>query len=195
MPIVRVTLDFAMVGQIFQNVLHFENTDGLLTLSQIADDIQANWITPLRTVTDDNGSWVKITVKDMANPTFSPFIKPIAVPGSADFGNGSVPFAGIVLLIGTGLAGRRGRGRIFHPASATNSWLNNGIVTAAAQTTWNAEGVLGVIRNNYVLTGGGFSSLHLEVYHRDDNTSTPCNSLVVRNTFGCQRRRNIGVGI
>ena len=84
MPIVRVTLDFAMVGQIFQNVLHFENTDGLLTLSQIADDIQANWITPLRTVTDDNGSWVKITVKDMANPTFSPFIKPIAVPGSAD---------------------------------------------------------------------------------------------------------------
>ncbi len=191
--IIRVTTTFLWYGQQMQNVMHFNNRDGVLSLSQCADDIQTNWVNRVRVQIDDDGKFTAITVRNMDNLTVAPFTKAISILGGADHGNQQVPYLSMVLQIYTGVAGKHGRGRIYLPGV---SWAHtqNGTFTAQAFTDWNSATCLNAVRAAY-LSPSGTSNLVLGVRNRSDGTFLSATELLIRTVPGVQRRRNIGVGI
>lgn len=175
-----------------QNVLHFHNPDGTLTLPQVADDCIANWIGPLKTQQDDNGIYTSIGVRNIDDMTSSPYVRTIAIQGGADHGDQQVPYMCMVLKLRTAIAGRRGRGRVYVAGLAT-AHTANGVLSSGGLALWENPLCLPAIRNAYL--AGGSSDLGLVVYHRDTRDHSFVTEILPRSVPGVQRRRNIGVGI
>lgn len=191
----RVTISGVWYLQTFQNVLHFHNADGLMTPSAIANDVLNNWVQKFKLRQVSSLKYTNILVQNEDNPDLAPFSLAIDVPGT-HFNEDRMPsFTCLVLKKLTERAGRHGRGRTFLAGPSTDD-AQVGILTSSFIAGF-ATNCLNPVKAAYV-GPGHTSALDLcvkenvaggpDIYH-------PLIDLQLRNTYGVQRRRNIGVGV
>jgi hypothetical protein len=190
MSIHRVVLTGIYLGQKCQNVVHINNPDGALTNLAIKNEFNAQFITPLRNLQNNQAAWTQLAVRTVGlGPPGPEEIFIISGNGSLA-GTGATPVLAGVFSIRTGVAGPHGHGRFYlwgvHGASVVNGQFESGAFTAY-------QGAAVAIENRWKT--GGTGPLDLGVAPRNaEELFIPMTSLVVRNIFGVQRRRNFGVG-
>lgn len=190
----RVTITQLYGAQTCQNVLHFENFDGLMTPQAIANDVLTNWVQKVRSQQSSQLLHATILVQSVSNPNQAPFNLTTNLFGQS-FGETRVPtFVAIVFKFLTARAGRHGRGRCFIPGVVTDH-LDQYKLSAAGVTNWT-NNVVNPIKLAYV-PPNNTSPLNLCV-REEAGANDLFNTLIdiqVRPVLGVQRRRNIGIGI
>jgi hypothetical protein len=190
MAIMRLVFTGTILGQLVQNVVHFDNIDGALTHDDIKTEMLAGWIPILRNIQNANLSWTALSVQRIQSPPDIATLYPL----SGQVGSLSGAPAPTVLCglfsIRSATPGRHGHGRFYlfgvHGESVLNSIVQSGALAAYQNAANNLIGRYGV---------SGSTGLRLGVCPRNDPTNFhPATAIVVRPTFGIQRRRNIGVG-
>lgn len=191
----RVTISGVWYLQTFQNVLHFRNLDGLLSPQAIANDVLTNWVNRFKQRQVSSLKYTNILVQNEDNPNLAPFSLAIDVPGT-HFNEDRMPsFTCLVLKKLTERAGRHGRGRVYLAGPSTDD-AQVGIMTSSFIAGFKTV-CLDPAKASYV--GPGHTSA-LDLCVREeapDGTFVyhPLIDLQLRNTYGVQRRRNIGVGV
>lgn len=176
-----------------QNVLHFYNPDGVLTEAQIASDVHLNYCTVLAAGQTSQFGWRSISSRKMGSG-LAPYVFPFVLNG-ADLSDASlaVPAVCVKFRLLTPTAGRRGRGRIYVPGFRQAYW-NAGQITSTGIT--NITPRINAIKAAYV-NAGHTSYLSLVVIRRGGSEADMhfVSDIVLSNTPGIQRRRNLLVGI
>jgi len=190
MSLHRVTCSGLLYGQTHQNVLHFNNPDGVWTHSQIANDIETNWVNRIKLHQVTSMVWTQIIVQEVSLSPIASFTKAINQAGTNLANADAVPFSCFVIQIKTAAGGPHGRGR-FYVGGLTNNSHTNGIVTAAVLTAWVNS--LNILKGFY--GPSGTSQIRLVVKEKSNNTFNLMTDLICRQYVGVQRRRNYGVGI
>lgn len=186
----RVVITGLILGQRCQNVLHFDNPDGGLNDAQVRDEILANFVARLRNVQNAGLSYTELTVQKVDPPAAPISVFPLAGANGSLAGAAAPPVLAALCSIRTAVAGRHGHGR-FYGFGVHGESVSNGAFQAGALAAWQGEANFIVGR----FGSGGTGPLRLGVAPRSDPTAfITCTSIVVRATFGIQRRRNIGVG-
>ena len=194
---IEVTLIQTMKGQSVQNVIHFINPDGALSLQTIADFMTTDWIPALKPIQNTAVVYRQIQVRDLDNPATATFLLNTAIPGTAVGFDARLPPLCIVIQKKTNRAGRKGRGRLYISGFDEGSLDTTG--------TWSAGHLTGVmatavnnLRERFFLGGAQQTGLALAIMGRGPDNGielTPVTNLIVRPVPGLQRRRSIGVGI
>lgn len=196
MSVERVTMSCKVLGQITQNVVHFENLDGALTPAQIVTELTTtgggHWIDSFRGAQHTSAEWYDIEVRRLATTT-APYHATISMFGTgSSLSAGDHPSIGAVLQFRTLVAGRHGRGRMFIPG-CSSAGMGNGAVTPSALAA-RAPFIL-AMENRYC-HGVGSPGLSLVICpHGDVSSIIHVDSIVQRSLLGHQRRRQIGTGI
>lgn len=193
MSIVRVTMFCNSYGQVCNITPHFDNIDGLLTMAQIATELQGAWLTAIRTVQFNSAFWYKFEINDVNSPTTPTFVSNFANLNGTGGLNNAHPQVCYLWSMKTALRGRKGRGRMYIPGINSQITTASGTVGATLLTTNNTA--ITNIMNRYGPTGTFAGSLKWVLWSRADNVARPITECTIRNNFGTQRRRNIGVGV
>lgn len=198
MSVDRITITALYASQQMENVFHVVNTDGFMTLSQVADEIESWWIGDvvnrgIHAWVVNSVVWVKIQVQEVSPTTSTPFVKVVNRPGQQAGSNELVPFACVILKFQTETAGRTGRGRQYVPTIA-NGFHTNGLINATFHTY--ADTAIGNLRDRFLFGGAGNGPLYLVICPRNNPANYKKVISINASAFiGCQRRRNIGFGI
>jgi hypothetical protein len=191
----RVTLTALYWGQTIQNVVHVENVNGALTSEQIAGNFLNFWLPGVRPIQLTILRYFEIRVASIRNPNPpASFVLPVNLTGTGPSGESESAMA-FKIRFGTGLAGRKHRGR-YYIAGYSNSWLvAGGSISASGQTA--LQTFCNTIRDNWCVGGAQkIPNLTLVIDHKDPNvTPTPVTTVSFSSTLAVQRRRNLLVGI
>lgn len=194
MSVERVTFTGTHYGLVVcQNVVAFINPDGVLSVAAVATELRDNWCTLLAAGQTTQFGWRNITV-DRVGSGLAPYNLPIAVNGlDGSDASAAVPVITQKFRIHTGVAGRKGRGRIYLPGYRQAYWVQ-GQLTATGITNMTIR--LNAITARYV-GGARTSQLGLGICKRGNDSTAyiPADFLSLSLTPGVQRRRNVGVGI
>jgi hypothetical protein len=190
MSIERVTLTSFMFGQLIQNVMHFNNPDGVLTGAQIAEELRVNFCTVIKSSQNANYTWNSCTVQRLSSPLpSSTTVAFVPIPGALA-GTTSQTMLAVVFRVRTGLAGRKNRGR-FYIAGVQPDNVQLNIMLPAAVVLW--QNIATSLSNRY--KSGGTGPINIGVMTRGDTSSFKlATSISIATIFGSQRRRNTGVG-
>jgi len=192
MSINRVTVTGVCLGQTMQNVLHFRNPDGGVSLPNVCIDIRDNFLNSMSNNSTSSHAYTLIRAEEVGTSTpAAPATLAIGITGV-----GTPTTTHVVLCfiwkLRTALGGRRGRGRIYVQAPRAD-WIANSVPTTAGINYMQGT-VIPAIMARY--GPSGTSALDLGVCSRSDPTDFKAvESIAVANYCGVQRRRNIGVGI
>jgi hypothetical protein len=190
MAIVRIIFDGLILGQRCQNVLHFSNPGGAGSDIAIRDELLAHWVPILRNIQNEHLSWTAVSIQTLTPTMTTATVFPLSGQVGSLAGAAAPPPLCGLFSIRTGVAGRHGHGRFYlfgvHQESVENGVLQSGAF-GAYQTAANSL----VARYN----ASGSGPIILGVAPRGSPSDwIACIDIVVRPTFGIQRRRNIGVG-
>lgn len=192
MSVVRVTISGVCLGQTMQNVIHFTNPDGTLSLPDICAEIRDHWLNSMSNCSTSSFVYTLVKAETVGNSSPPPpATLAVAVAGVG------VPTTNHVVLcfifkLRTVVGGRRGRGRIYVMAPRAD-WIANSVPTGAGSAFMTGT-VIPALMARYGPAGD--SPLILGVASRDDPTDIKgVESIAVASYMGVQRRRNIGVGI
>jgi len=191
MSIERVVVTGLVYGQTCQNVLHFLNPDGAQTPTQIADEIVANWIGPIRAQQMTTFTWTGVSVTRVGVPPGVTFNRAISLAGLVGGSQAIHSVLCVLIRKQTATSGRMGRGRCYISGNRPDA-MENDVFNAGNLAAWIA--VAATLNGRFKVGGSG--PLTLQVGH---GTSTSdyhgVTDLSVPNRWGIQRRRNVGVGI
>jgi hypothetical protein len=178
-------------GQLIQNKLHFRvNGGSTVTPQQAAIDIRDGWVEQVRQRLPSDVSYNSVTIYDTEFPGNAPYNLVFQKNGAQAGDNQLVPFACWVLQFKTALGGPTGHGRCFIPG-VLKGFHVGGILQSGGITVWTPP--LNALIAKYC--EGGTGPLTLTVFHSQPNFRwLSCTNIVLRNTMGAQRNRNIGVG-
>lgn len=191
MSIERITLTQTMDGEVYQNVFHMDNPDGLTNPSDIADDIVTHWIPAIRPYQTNILQYVNIEVRRVSPAGAAPYNRPLAIFGGSGFRPPHV-VAGAVFQFHSATAGRHGRGR-YYMAATNSTWYNIGFLSPQGVT--ESTVVTAAWKGRYV-DAGHPSTLSLKVVSKaDPSFNVTVTDIVCRTLWGIQRRRNYTVGI
>lgn len=190
MSIHRVIFTATMLGQRFQNVLHFENPDGALSNAAMRDELLTNFVARLRNLQNNALVWQSMSIQKVDGVPDEAEVFILSGHVGSLVGNPAPTVLCGLFSIRTGVAGRRGHGRFYmfgvHGDSVANSVVQSGAL-AAYVTEAN------FITNRF--KGGGSGPITLGVCPRSNpGDFLSMTNLIPRPVFGIQRRRNIGVG-
>jgi hypothetical protein len=190
----RVTVTALWYGGMnVQNVMAFDNPDGLLTPLQVAQEIRDGWLNIIKAKQSAYLSWRDIAVDTIGNPA-PPLHLSVILGGLDSVDSGlSHPTVNWKLRITTGVGGKRGRGRIYIPGIRYSHW-QFGQMTAFGVT--DMQPVVDALVARYVQPSPS-SGLYLGVMPRNGSASDHLLATGISQSLtpGIQRRRNIGVGI
>lgn len=191
MSIKLVTLSMRQYGQLNQNRLYFSVPDGGLDEAQLAAHIRDNWITHYKVMMVNDVQFFNVNVRSVGQGQNLSFDLPVAVNGQQTPEPQRAPFASWVILLNTGLAGRKFRGRIYAPGMRQGDF-QLGVITAGGVQL--AE--LALTQLNLNFTSVATNPAATLVIHGEGGEphDTAVSHMSVRSTMGVQRRRNIGVG-
>lgn len=185
-----VYVNMTFYGQLCQNVLHFENRSDPFSNEQVATEIRDNWIEQVRGRLPFDVSFNSVAVYDTENSSVAPYNLVFQKNGAQSGDNQLVPFACWVFQLKTATGGPSGHGRFYLPG-VLKGFHAGGILQNGGVTVWEPFRAALVAR--YCLGGNG--PLELKVFTRRPNFIwKPVTNIVLRNTMGAQRNRNIGVG-
>lgn len=176
-----------------QNVVCFDNPDGALTDAQMAAELRDNWLTLIAAGQVNTFAWRNISISQIGS-NIAPFNLAINVQGVDGVDNlGGTQMTCVKWRFHTAFAGKRGRGRIYLPAFRSVYW-SAGQLTATGIT--NITSRITAIKARYVGAGAP-SPLVLIIHGRGPEAAGPLqvDDITLSLTPGCQRRRNLNVGI
>lgn len=194
MSVLKITTSGTYLGAVMQNVLHFDNPDGVTTLDAAAADIRDNWAALMRNAHCSGFTYTNISVRDVSSPASQTLNLPYSAAGVGEPSAPHMVLAFILTLRGAA-AGRHGRGRVYI-AAPRSGWVTNSQMTAAGMSYMQTN-VINPIAARFV-GSGRTSNLQLCIADYgggDPPVLTSVTSLVLRQYMGVQRRRNINVGI
>lgn len=190
MTTMRVTASGIFLGQLNQNVWHFNNPDGGLTHDQVKQEVLDNFIFYLRNLQNAGYSWTSMIVQKVDGTPDLPTVYSLSGQAGVFSGAGAHVCLAALFSIRTPQPGRHGHGR-FYMGGVHGSSVVDSVMPSATLTNYQSKAASIVARFKV----GGAGPLQLVVCRR----SNPADKffmtdIVVRPVFGIQRRRNIGVG-
>lgn len=201
MTVARVVLSGTLYGQLTQNSLFFERPEALWpndgnTLAAAIRDIWVGAATNsgINDRVSTAHTWNLVQVYNCNQPGMLPVSLPMNKTGSRSGANTTLnPFACYVLQLRTGVAGKKGRGRSYIPAPEPGAFVG-GIMAASHIAIWQV--VIGQLAAGF-MGDNPSSGWNLVVANHKTPTVDRFTviSLQIANKAGCQRRRNIGVGV
>lgn len=188
----RVTVSGTNAGQLVQHVFHIQDPDGATGLEGTALDLSTNWVNRHTLRQGPQVRYTNILVQSATDPLVSPFSLTIDRQGQWSASDRVPPFTALVIKKTTLTGGRHGRGRIFFPGVAPDSF-QDGIFTPGYILQWQ-ENFTTPVMARYGPAGSSPLKLMLRANLPDGAIFVPVTTLQVRPILGVQRRRNIGVG-
>lgn len=190
---IRITCTCTHQGSINQNVLHFINTDGALTLEQCTIDIRDNWLAKAVLHQGNDTRWININAQNLDNPLAAPFSLVTDLPGANSAADRCPSFVCFVFKLSTLTGGRHGRGRIFMPGVHQDNFVNN-VITSGNLLQWQNDFIAPVMAR-YGPDHTSPLRLCVRANMPDGPVLNPVIAMQLRTILGVQRRRNTGVGI
>lgn len=133
-------------------------------------------------------NWTTIVISMQGNPSDSPYQLAINVVGG---GSNLAPHqVAVQWNLNTGVAGRRGRGRLFVPGIHTGA-IGAGKIASATKLSMDAD--MTTINSRW--TQGGSEAYHLGVLSRVDNALRIVVQVGYSEIFATLHSRRLGVGI
>jgi hypothetical protein len=169
-----------------------QDPDGLTGLQGTALDLQTNWVNKHTLRQGPQVRYTNILVQDMDDPLLAPFSLTIDRQGQWSASDRVPPFAALVVKKVTATGGRHGRGRMFFPGIAPDSF-QDGQFTSGYLQQW-IDNFTGPVMARYGPTGTSNLNFMLRANLPDGAILVPVISFQPRPILGVQRRRNIGVG-
>lgn len=194
MSIERVTFNGNNQVGTVQNVVHFLNPDGATTHAAMKTYLQTNWINPMLAILHGSFIWTSMTIQKVDGTPGIADSFPISPGQGAQSGDAAPPFVSALIQLHTGLAGRRGRGRIYLPGATIGLFSALGKLTTGSYSAFQTA-LLNGYRTHFLATGDGPITLVVA------NRTTPgpdhagVTALDVRLWASVQRRRNYFIGI
>ena len=190
MAVWRVTITATSLGQRYQNVLHFATATTPFTDQNVKDEVRNQWIPVIWQLQNQALVYVSITTQQLA-PTLQPAIVwPITGAGGGLSGKIAHPSLAGLFSLRSAATGRRGRGRFYLFGVHDDSHLN-GVVQTCAYTDYQVKAASLKAR----FCQGGSGPMLLVIAPRNNPSNyVACTDIIVKPTFGIQRRRNVGVG-
>jgi hypothetical protein len=179
-------------GQAHQNVLHFHKADAVTAdAAALANDIKDNWCVIWKPGVGNNFIFQNIHVKQLGSID-PPYDLAVAIPGTGSAEGGTLAFVCMNIRLQTGIAGKHGRGRIYH-AGLNPGHLSFGII-APTFVSYYMTNIITPLFNRYGPTGP--SEFTIGVRGRASGAEFhPATSMTLDTIPRVQRRRNLGVGI
>lgn len=189
----RVTFTGTMFSTVvFQNVCHFEEFGGPMTDAQVGLELQSNWCAMLAAGMVNTAGWRNIKIHRVGT-LFAATNFPIVVNGSDGVGNLEVqPAVAIKFRLHTLTGGKTGRGRIYL-CGYRNQLFTSGQLNGTGITNMNIR--LAAIRDRYIMSGARALTLGVMPRLEIPGLFKPCTEISLAQIPGCQRRRNLGIGI
>lgn len=195
MTVYRATITGNSYGSIFQNVLHFYQADSVASSAApaLATSIRDVWLPIQKQFSTANFVYNLIRVDELIDGGSGIFaLLPCNIAGAGGSEVRAVLSLAAVVQLGTGLAGRKNRGRFFVPiapsATMAGSLDTQYLTDRTTQlNAWKAAYVNAGHSQAFDLVIHGPNDSHVE-YRKVE-------TMIVRPTPGSQRRRMIGVGI
>lgn len=191
--IFRITLTGTLYASVtFQNVIAFEEVGGPRTDQDIANEMTLQWCQILANGMVNTAGWRNVKIERVGSNA-SPFNLPIVVNGVDGVGNNEVqPAIAIKWRIHTATPGRTGKGRIYL-CGYRNQLFTSGQLNGTGITNMNVR--LNAIKTRYL--AGNAVVLKLGVLPRGNNPEAfkAATDITMPLIPGCQRRRNLGIGI
>jgi len=190
MRVFRVVITGIVLAQRCQNVLHFIDNSDSKTEDNVKDEINANFRNQLTNLQNFNMNYSDMSVQ-IIHPAIQPMVLyPLTGQHGALSGAPAPPVLCALFSIRTATAGRHGHGR-FYMFGVHGESVLNGIVEPGAYSAYQTAAAN--LTNRF--KSGGTGPIQLAVVPRNNpSAAKPCTAIVVRQQFGIQRRRNIGVG-
>lgn len=189
MSIFRVTLTASLLDQRIQNVLHFQDaplTDN--TEAMVRQEMIDGWLPILRNVQNANFKTVAIKVHNIWPVLKVPVETTVSNQQGSLAGDPAPPFVAALFSIRTNHPGRAGRGR-FYMCGVHKESMANGKNAAMSSYIPRANDLILKYCDN------GTAGIRLCVASRTNpNGAHVATNIIVREIWGIQRRRNIGVG-
>lgn len=191
MATIRVTLSYTFYSQLFQNVLHFNKPDFVVTdYNDLITQVKNNWINEVKWIQTDGVKYINMKMHNVGASQVDRN-EVLSVVGSAGGSDEYKPFNAHIIRIQSAFAGRKGRGRVYIGGLATN-FTSFGVIKATILSTWATH--LTNIVNAFGPSGSTDWSLGVNAHNETDDFHA-MQSLSINPVEGIQRRRNIGIGI
>jgi len=194
----RLVISGSFLGQAHQNVLHykviaqpgFDPTQAQIVAAWVAA-VQGDYLDCF----SDQYTLQGFTIQRLLVAPQDPlYVSATGTPPGTIGGDADASFKAAVISLRTGIPNRRHRGRIFLGGQAEANWIGN--TMQAAYITALTDFFTTLNTDLQVNPGGGVDfTLHLAVYSRLDNSSTPVISGLLDDNPASMRRRKAGVGI
>lgn len=194
MTLYRATISGNSYGNLFQNVLHFWKGDSIPSTDApaLTVSIRDVWLTHQRQFHSSNWVYTQVKVDELISGGIGvQSTLPINLAGAGGTETRAPLGLAAVLQFGTGLGGRRNRGRLFIPCQSSNT------LQGLWDSTWMTSRLTQVNALKAAYVGPGQSSpfsLVLHGPHDDHTTFRSVTTIALRATPGSQRRRMVGVG-
>lgn len=187
----KVVISGTFFSNLCQNVLYFEKRNGTQgTEVELKNELQTNWIPIFQQLQNNAFLYTTLSVQDLGPPAKPAVIfSLVGMAGALSGAPAHSVLAGLFSLR-TNVGGRKGHGRFYMPGVHGQSVLNN-VLQPGAFNQYVASAVS--LSARYGEPGSGPYRLILRS-HGPEHTETRVTDIVVRQTFGIQRRRNTGVG-
>lgn len=197
MTVCRVTVVGVIAGQTTNNVMHFRSVDTTPDMIAALGPLVRDWFVdnPMRLNCDGHMSWSKVHVNPLESSVL-PYDISFSMVGVGGPSTNFLPFVTAVFQLQTGVAGRRGRGRIYAPGFGQGQF-NNGLWDDSAMVRLNA--VAAALQAFWVdVSGPNYKGQGWDMVvcpRGDPSSPLGLSAVVARTMVGSQRRRQLGVGI
>lgn len=189
----RITVIGTYFGQTFNNVVNMQETTGLLTPEEVADEFDTEWVFEMNRMVSQNVKWTGIRVQPLTAGPPAPFNKTVAYQGQQSPAGTEFTFVAGVIKIFTAIGGRHGRGRVYIPGVGNNT-TEQGVLRPDVLNLWKLTIIDPFVQK--FNAANGTSPLSLGVMGKSPSSPWhPMTSLQMRGLIGVQRRRNIGIGM
>lgn len=196
MAVARVTLTGLLYGSVVQNVIHFFKADYVTSeLTTLSTQFRDQWLNTYRNFCVTETLFTNIKCERVSSGVITDMVNlPIAITGGAGNDVRSPLMMALVIQLKSGLGGRRNRGRIFAPGTSVGAMVN-GVWTSASLAVW--AGYITTLTNVWITGSSGTAIFRLCILGKNASEvdKVTVTSMNVRTTPGCQRRRELGVGI
>lgn len=192
--ILKITITAIYMGQRCQNVFYLERPDWVDSMhDSLAQELRDQWVFRVKGQQNVGFQYQNIQVQKWSGTPDVPYLLDITGNTGALAGPGYHPSIAVIFTFRTGIATRKGRGRIYNGGVHGETPLN-GVLHPSALGAWSI--VAAQLTAIYSLTGS--SSFTLQVGPPNTHDQTQFNAvqqIICRPYFGIQRRRNINIGV
>jgi hypothetical protein len=190
----KATISSIYMAQLTQNVMNFKSETGAGgTATGLSTHLRDNWVENIRFLQNQNLSYTVISVQEMLPTPLTPIVLDISAKVGTLAGTGYHPSIAGLFAFQTFDPSRRGRGRFYMGGVHAASVGTNGLVQSGALGSYVATAL--ILKGFY--SSGGSSIYKLCVGPRtyaSDGDYQVTQTILARNYFGIQRKRNINVG-